>query len=543
MARISDFSAAPKAPTTLALSVDGNLRAHHDMYLSDVLLGDEITMMGGDVGNWAKSNNNNNNSTKNSATNQMTTPAQPFIPNNSSVSDATASLFSAPPSLVRHASLPTSMLRTPSCDLGPPPSPLAVIRQRSHGFFMQEFPPMNHPFMKLHTPSTNNISGTSIEPMPYAPTNDNKSNMNQGFDLEPIMFGTSNNNNVSSNRNNHNTNPNDTSTLTGTAKIAPEFQQIEKAFESLDQLIPEMDQELFHPAEVKAAQVASSKNTSLPLSPVVPPQHQSMSHLASALNQLNIPLISTTNVTMTPRPMSRGNLSFAMSPHMKNPPLHQMTMHMNMNMGALSIPKPNKTLATCKIGGCERRVRSKGFCKTHGGGRKCSIPGCKKSSQNGTFCIGHGGGKKCKEEGCAKAAQSHGLCKAHGGGARCKFPNCTKSSQGGGLCRAHGGGKRCQAAGCPKGAQRGNFCATHGGFRNCKIEGCVRTDRGGGFCEVHRRGRLCKIEGCKKLSRNQGMCTMHIRQDKQNDLATTSENEATTTTTALQMHSVSVSLT
>ncbi|CAI5736728.1 unnamed protein product [Hyaloperonospora brassicae] len=175
----------------------------------------------------------------------------------------------------------------------------------------------------------------------------------------------------------------------------------------------------------------------------------------------------------------------------------------------------SSSAATCKVTDCDRRVRSKGFCKTHGGGRKCSIDGCRKSSQNGDFCIGHGGGKKCKEEGCAKAAQSHGLCKAHGGGARCKYPSCNKSSQGGGLCRAHGGGKRCQAAGCPKGAQRGNFCATHGGFRNCKIEGCVRTDRGGGFCEVHRRGRLCKVEGCKKLSRNQGMCTMHIREDKQ----------------------------
>ncbi|KAE9017840.1 hypothetical protein PR003_g15196 [Phytophthora rubi] len=189
----------------------------------------------------------------------------------------------------------------------------------------------------------------------------------------------------------------------------------------------------------------------------------------------------------------------------------QASMAHNMK----STTKSPKSMATCKVGGCERRVRSKGFCKTHGGGRKCSIDGCKKSSQNGDFCIGHGGGKKCKEEGCAKAAQSHGLCKAHGGGARCKFPNCNKSSQGGGLCRAHGGGKRCQAAGCPKGAQRGNFCATHGGFRNCKIEGCVRTDRGGGFCEVHRRGRLCKVEGCKKLSRNQGMCTMHIREEKQ----------------------------
>lgn len=183
--------------------------------------------------------------------------------------------------------------------------------------------------------------------------------------------------------------------------------------------------------------------------------------------------------------------------------------------GTTGTSKSPKLVATCKVPECARRVRSRGFCKTHGGGRKCSIDGCKKSSQNGDFCIGHGGGKKCKEDGCAKAAQSHGLCKAHGGGARCKFAACNKSSQGGGLCRAHGGGKRCQAAGCPKGAQRGNFCATHGGFRNCKIEGCVRTDRGGGYCEVHRRGRLCKVKGCKKLSRNQGMCTMHIREDKQ----------------------------
>ncbi|TDH71986.1 hypothetical protein CCR75_000808 [Bremia lactucae] len=187
----------------------------------------------------------------------------------------------------------------------------------------------------------------------------------------------------------------------------------------------------------------------------------------------------------------------------------------SMAMHGKGLMKSPKSMVICKVGGCQRRVRSKGFCKTHGGGRKCSIDGCKKSSQNGDFCIGHGGGKKCKEANCAKAAQSHGLCKAHGGGARCKFLNCNKSSQGGGLCRAHGGGKRCQAIGCPKGAQRGNFCATHGGFRNCKIEGCIRTDRGGGYCEVHRRGRLCKVDGCKKLSRNQGMCTMHIREDKQ----------------------------
>ncbi|KAF0690434.1 Aste57867_18166 [Aphanomyces stellatus] len=165
----------------------------------------------------------------------------------------------------------------------------------------------------------------------------------------------------------------------------------------------------------------------------------------------------------------------------------------------------------CQVPDCGRRVRSKGFCKAHGGGRKCTMQGCNKSAQNGDFCIGHGGGKQCSHAGCGKAAQSHGLCKAHGGGARCKHPDCMKSSQGGGYCRAHGGGKRCQAANCTKGAQRGNFCATHGGFRNCQIEGCVRTDRGGGYCEVHRRDKLCTVKGCKKLSKNNGLCTLHLR--------------------------------
>ncbi|ETW08454.1 hypothetical protein H310_01034 [Aphanomyces invadans] len=165
----------------------------------------------------------------------------------------------------------------------------------------------------------------------------------------------------------------------------------------------------------------------------------------------------------------------------------------------------------CQVPDCGRRVRSKGFCKAHGGGRKCTLQGCNKSAQNGEFCIGHGGGKQCTHPGCPKAAQSHGLCKAHGGGARCKHPDCMKSSQGGGYCRAHGGGKRCQAENCTKGAQRGNFCATHGGFRNCQIDGCVRTDRGGGYCEVHRRDKLCTVNGCKKLSKNNGLCTVHLR--------------------------------
>ncbi|RLO07089.1 hypothetical protein DYB28_000599 [Aphanomyces astaci] len=206
---------------------------------------------------------------------------------------------------------------------------------------------------------------------------------------------------------------------------------------------------------------------------------------------------SPTAATIYPTALSAISLVGHLSPHMKS---HHM-------------PDSPPTSATglCQVPQCGRRIRSKGFCKAHGGGRKCTLPGCNKSAQNGEFCIGHGGGKQCAHLGCPKAAQSHGLCKAHGGGARCKHQHCMKSSQGGGYCRAHGGGKRCQAEHCTKGAQRGNFCATHGGFRNCQIDGCVRTDRGGGYCEVHRRDKLCTVTGCKKLSKTNGLCTVHLR--------------------------------
>ncbi|EQC32525.1 hypothetical protein SDRG_09851 [Saprolegnia diclina VS20] len=227
------------------------------------------------------------------------------------------------------------------------------------------------------------------------------------------------------------------------------------------------------------------------------------SFLQSAFDDLDTQLL-------TPRSIKEEVFDpSVLSPHTKVPaPTYLQRCVSSASMTSSSSTKPH---ALCQVPNCGRRVRSKGYCKAHGGGRKCSVPGCGKSSQNGEFCIGHGGGKQCKEPGCAKAAQSHGLCKAHGGGARCKHLNCMKSSQGGGFCRAHGGGKRCQAENCTKGAQRGNFCATHGGFRSCQEPNCVRTDRGGGYCEVHRQDKLCTAKGCKKLSKNHGLCTVHLR--------------------------------
>ena len=125
------------------------------------------------------------------------------------------------------------------------------------------------------------------------------------------------------------------------------------------------------------------------------------------------------------------------------------------------MPPQDQSAKFCCITGCNNISRTKGICKTHGGGRRCKIDGCNKSAQTGHLCIAHGGGKPCKADGCTKTAQSRGLCKQHGGGARCKFEGCTKSCQSGGFCRGHGGGKRCEAMNCKKWAQRNGLCAKH----------------------------------------------------------------------------------
>lgn len=168
-----------------------------------------------------------------------------------------------------------------------------------------------------------------------------------------------------------------------------------------------------------------------------------------------------------------------------------------------------KSNRLCTMPGCTKRVRSKGLCKAHGGGRRCMVDGCERSSQGQGLCIRHGGGKRCTQPGCTKASQSNGLCKAHGGGLRCQSSGCTKSSQGGGFCRAHGGGQRCEKEGCNKGAQRGGFCAGHGGSRFCQHPDCTKNDRGGGFCAEHGGGKRCDHSGCNKPARKKGKCSYH----------------------------------
>ncbi|OQR86569.1 hypothetical protein ACHHYP_10397 [Achlya hypogyna] len=171
---------------------------------------------------------------------------------------------------------------------------------------------------------------------------------------------------------------------------------------------------------------------------------------------------------------------------------------------------PMGSVRLCTYPHCDKKVRSKGLCKAHGGGLRCMVAGCMRSSQGKGYCIRHGGGKRCSIADCNRSSQSNGLCKSHGGGLRCQIPHCNKSSQGGGFCRMHGGGHRCRAPGCDKGAQRNGLCASHGGNRMCQYEGCKKNDRGGGYCAEHGGGRRCSVDNCNRPARKQGMCSNHF---------------------------------
>ncbi|ETV85171.1 hypothetical protein H257_03007 [Aphanomyces astaci] len=161
-----------------------------------------------------------------------------------------------------------------------------------------------------------------------------------------------------------------------------------------------------------------------------------------------------------PVPLETQSLVFAMTtpPHSTNP-------RTNSKCGKATDlhPSSKKCPKKCSEPTCWNKIRSRGYCKMHGGGKRCLIPGCNTCSVGGYYCIKHGGGKKCSINGCSNAIQSRGVCKAHGGGARCTVAGCQKSSQGKGLCTSHGGGKRCEVSGCGKGAQTRGRCYAHCG--------------------------------------------------------------------------------
>ncbi|KAE9045787.1 hypothetical protein PR003_g2269 [Phytophthora rubi] len=93
--------------------------------------------------------------------------------------------------------------------------------------------------------------------------------------------------------------------------------------------------------------------------------------------------------------------------------------------------------------------------------KKCDFPMCKNSSRSRGFCYSHGGGRRCRVDGCNNGAVSRDLCKRHGGGRRCRVAGCKSSSESGGLCYSHGGGRRCTLSWCSARAKKGGFCAVH----------------------------------------------------------------------------------
>ncbi|EGZ07758.1 hypothetical protein PHYSODRAFT_565604 [Phytophthora sojae] len=93
--------------------------------------------------------------------------------------------------------------------------------------------------------------------------------------------------------------------------------------------------------------------------------------------------------------------------------------------------------------------------------KKCDFPMCKNSSRSRGFCYSHGGGRRCSVDGCNNGAVSRDLCKRHGGGRRCRIAGCKSSSESGGLCYSHGGGRRCSLSWCSARAKKGGFCAVH----------------------------------------------------------------------------------
>lgn len=100
--------------------------------------------------------------------------------------------------------------------------------------------------------------------------------------------------------------------------------------------------------------------------------------------------------------------------------------------------------------------------------KKCDFPMCKNSSRSRGFCYSHGGGRRCRMDGCNNGAVSRDLCKRHGGGRRCRINGCKSSSESGGLCYSHGGGRRCSLSWCSARAKKGGFCAVHIGNENAE---------------------------------------------------------------------------
>lgn len=274
-----------------------------------------------------------------------------------------------------------------------------------------------------------------------------------------------------------------------------------------------------HPSQPSHARYAASvtygDSPNDPSQPHVRPQVAYVEHEPIALNHFLKPSALALNKLSAPLPSERveprpglSTASIANSSEFtwalrSNDPISH-SLYKRLREAKFKSPD-----GICVIQDCEKRVRTKGLCKLHGGGKRCTFETCTRASQKGGLCISHGGGARCSEPECVKAAQSNGRCKAHGGGLRCQAEGCDKSSQGSKFCRQHGGGQRCSHEGCEKGTQRDGFCATHGGIRSCRVEHCPKKDRGGGYCAKHGGGKRCEVPNCNRSSRAKGKCMQH----------------------------------
>ncbi|KAL4138278.1 hypothetical protein PRIC2_001785 [Phytophthora ramorum] len=171
----------------------------------------------------------------------------------------------------------------------------------------------------------------------------------------------------------------------------------------------------------------------------------------------------------------------------------------------------------CKHEGCTNQVKSKGLCKSHGGGIRCKAEGCDKPAHKGGRCYTHGG-KACSVEGCDKSAQRKGLCYAHGGkpaeAKRCSVSGCLMVARTRNLCRAHGGGAQCEVNGCEKVAEPGGRCGAHGGGKRCEAEGCTKRRLTKGLCWDHGGGARCTLEWCNNRADRSGLCIVHKEEER-----------------------------
>ncbi|ETW03463.1 hypothetical protein H310_04919 [Aphanomyces invadans] len=92
--------------------------------------------------------------------------------------------------------------------------------------------------------------------------------------------------------------------------------------------------------------------------------------------------------------------AFTTPNHMETKPMVFVTSspsphNTRRSKSTISTTSPNKKCPKkCSEPACWNKVRSRGYCKMHGGGKRCLFSGCDTCSVGGYYCIKHGGGKK-----------------------------------------------------------------------------------------------------------------------------------------------------